>query len=298
MDGDIADPLPGQGEALGIGKDQDAVAVKFHDAGDLNAVVHDVSIGFIGDEINSPAVIPGFSSHDGGQTLQRGHVINPAGRVVRRIDQHCLGIFIDGRLDGGQIQGKVFPGGDSDGNASAIVHIETVFDEKGGGNEDLVAGIEDGFKDDIERPPGSDGHDDLLRRYGHALLPEKVIRHGPPRLGITGIGHIGMLPRNIRGGHFPERLAELLRWLHVGVAQTEIIDIPSPEFLLEPYPLFEHPSYPRRLRDKPLDLFCHGHSRSPLNNVYFCPSGNEAVPFFSRAERSIRRAPWDVNEKA
>jgi len=69
MDGDIADPLPGQGEALGIGKYQDAVTVKFHDGGDLNAVVQDVSIGFIGDEINSPAVIPGLALHEIGQPL-------------------------------------------------------------------------------------------------------------------------------------------------------------------------------------------------------------------------------------
>jgi len=90
-----------------------------------------------------------------------------------------------------------------------------------------------------------------------------------------------MLTRDIRGGHFLEGLAERLRRLHIGVSQTEIIDIPGPEFLLETYSLFEHPSDPRRLRDKPLDLLCDGHSRSPLNDVYFCPSGNEAVPFFS-----------------
>ena len=117
--------------------------------------------------------------------------VDAAGGVVGRGEDHRLGFGSDGpgqrlRVD---LEGVVLRG-QGHGHAPAQPGDGLVEAEGGGGDDDLVPGIEHRGKRQEQALRGADGEDDLLRGVVQAVDPGLKIRDGLQHVGIAVAGGI------------------------------------------------------------------------------------------------------------
>ena len=189
-------------------------------------------------------------------------VVQDAGRVVGGIDEDDLGAGRQRCLDGRQVEIEARVGRHHVADALVVVGVEVVFDEVGGKNHHLVAGIEEGFEHHVEAPGGADHHGDVLGRKGDVGFAPELFGHRGTRLGVTGVRHVAVHARRRLADQPVQRLVKLGGRLDHRVAQREVVDAVGPVFLLEPDAFFEHAADPgRRLHVLP-NLLRDGHAAS------------------------------------
>ena len=162
IDGDVTDPFARQGKAFGIGRRDDAVRTGLQDAGHPDAVIDDLAVRFVGHEVDRLPQRPALVLQKRRKRPNRAFIIDPARRVVGRIDQNDLGPVRNGGLHSVQIQREIIFRFDRFQDAAGVVGIESVLHEKRRRNQHLVAGIQQGLQDDVQGASGAAGHDDVL----------------------------------------------------------------------------------------------------------------------------------------
>ena len=119
--------------------------------------------------------------------------------------------------------------------------VETVFHKVGGGDEDFVAGFEDGAEEGDEGAGGTNGGDDVLGLEGNALFAGEFGGKAGAELGEAGVGHVAQAA-GADGivGEGAEGVAGLLGRGDVGIAEGEVKDVVSAAGLAELVASLEH----------------------------------------------------------
>ena len=244
--GQVADPLAGKGQVLGVGGDDDRVFDAAEDAGDLLAVVGDAGVGFVGENDQGAFQFLLFARQQGAEGPEVGFGVDDPGGIVRVVDDDRPGVGADGGFDSRKVELEgLAVGPDFLGDAAMVVDVEFIFDEIGRENNDFFAGVEDGLEHHVEGAAGPAGHDDLagldrLRRFF-----TEHIGHGGAGFLVAGVVHVAVHAGQWMLRQFEKFAAEGLGWFHRGIADGEVEHILGAMEFAQPCPFFEHPANPR-----------------------------------------------------
>ncbi len=113
--------------------------------------------------------------------------------------------------------------GDFHRHAACQRHLRLVGDKAGSGDDDFIAGVEQGSHGQVQRFGYPHADDELrLRVVGHPIQAVKVRRKRLAQLQAPGIGGVVRLPA-IEGTH--ARLQNVLRGLEIRLADAQRDDI-------------------------------------------------------------------------
>ena len=250
IDGDVADALAGQRQVFGVGSYDDAVGVMRRHLRKLPAVEDYPAVGFIAEQEDFAAVFGLLAVEQRRQRRQIAAGIDRPGGVVGRVDDDGAGVGVHRLLDGRQIQLKLLIGGDGDRRPPVIVDVIQIFPEVGRQDDDLVAGVEDGFEDDIGGGGGPAGHNDFGAGERQAGIGGQGSGHRLAGFGIAGVGHIAVHPRLGVFGQAAQFGVEFRRRLHHRIAQRQIEHVFRADARLKLQPLLEDPANPPPLLHK------------------------------------------------
>ena len=274
IDGDVADALAGQRQIFGVGSYDDAVGVMRNHLRKLHTVEDDPAVGFVAEQEDFAAVFILFAVEQRRQIRQIAAGIDRPGGVVGRVDDDGAGLGVHRLLDGRQVQLEPLVGGDGDRRPPVIVDVIQIFPEVGRQDDDLVAGVEDGFQDDIGGGGGPAGHNDFGAGERQAGIGGQGSGHRLAGVGIARVGHIAVHPRLGVFGQAAQFGVEFRRRLHHRIAQRQIEHVFRADPRLKLQPLLEDPPNPPPLLHKLPHLPRNRHSQSAL----LCVAGPTARP--------------------
>ena len=100
-DGQVAHPLAGDGQGLGVGVADQGIVVEVHQVGDLHAVVGQLPVGLVGEQEDGMAELLLGGLHGVGQTLDGLPGVDDAGGVVGGVEDHHPGLLGQRGFEGG-----------------------------------------------------------------------------------------------------------------------------------------------------------------------------------------------------
>ena len=103
-DGQVADPHPRREQGLAVGVRHDRVRVDLGRAMERPTVEEDPVVGLVGDEVNPPADPVAGTAQRRRQRLEVGRRVDPAARVVGRVQQDGARPGRDRGIDRGQVE--------------------------------------------------------------------------------------------------------------------------------------------------------------------------------------------------
>ena len=179
----VADAPAGHGEGLGEAVQHERVVGEL-EHGVLRPLVGEAVVDLVGDH-------PGAEAAEGGQPLRAQH---GAGRVGRRVDEDALGP----RGEAGrhrvrpELEGVRLLHRHVDRHAARELHELRIAGVVGVGEDHLVARVDQRAEEQQHRGRGARGHQDLVRRYRHAVAGVVVLgdrlaqRQDPEGVGVAG----------------------------------------------------------------------------------------------------------------
>ena len=167
------------------------------------------------------AVLGAFAAQQRRQPLQRVGAVRRAGGVVRGVDEHGGGGFVQQGLGGGKVDLEVLAAGrhHRQGQARAL-HIGLVFREKRRKGENFLSRNRHAAQRVGQRPRRAAGHEDVVFGIVHAEPAVEAVRHGGAHGGQREGGAVAVEGhRLLFRQQPPAHLGEMRRAGHRGVAQ-------------------------------------------------------------------------------
>ena len=233
-DGQVAHPLAGDGQGLGVGVADQGVVVEVHEIGNLHAVVAELPVGLVGEQEDRMAELLLGGLHGVGEAPDGLPGVDDAGGVVGGVEDHHPGLLGQGGLEGGQVDLEgVGQRLDNDGLGSVGLGVDQVFHIVGREDDDLVAGLGQALEGHGDGAGGAGGDIDARRLN---VLAKAAVDGGGDGLpqghqargrGVAVDGHgVGVLQKVQHGG------MDLRRRGHVGAADGEVEDVLRADFRL------------------------------------------------------------------
>ena len=173
-----------------------------------------------------------------GQTLQRLIGLHHTGGIARAVDDQHPGLIGDERLQLLQVDLEVvfLPQRIADGDGLKEIGHMDVVEPHGIGDQDLVAGVQEGGHGGVGALAHADGHQDLFRRVLHIVVPLQLLGDGLAQLRgsvVGGVEHIAPADAVIGG------VLDDLGGVKVGPADLHVDDV-LPHLLHLIGPLHHH----------------------------------------------------------
>ena len=219
--GDVADPLTGREQLLGVGVDQERVRVELGRARERPVVEQDPRVRLVRDQVDRVPDAFGAGGEHVGQRAKGLGRVDLAARVVRRVHDDRRGAFGDRRLDRVEVE---VPGlvvhGHPDGVRLAAEDDRLVEEPRGREEDHLVAGV--GHRSDAQVQAGERavGHQDVVGLVRHAPSLAQAGRGGLLRVRLVELVRVPVLV--LRHGPALQRLDELRERHLLGVAGDEV----------------------------------------------------------------------------
>ena len=192
--------------------------------GGVGTDIVDMLIDFIGDDYDI-----GVTAQDGGEGFQLGSGIDGARGVGGRAEDEGASVGRNGLLQlfGRHLEVLLNGGLDKDGLAISHQHHLGIADPIGGGNDDLIAGIDEGEYDIADSLLGTIANDYLRGLIGEAILAKELIADGLPKRGIARHGAISgpVVIYGLLGSSL-----DVVRSVEVGLTHTEVDDVDALSF--------------------------------------------------------------------
>ncbi len=275
---DVADSFARQRQGFGVGIRDDAVGISRQNGRQLNAIVKNLRVCLVGKEIDGLAVFFLLFSQQPGQAGNIRFAVHPAGRIVGRVENERLGPSGDHPGNRFQIRRKIGACVRDLYHPAVVFDIKGILDEKRLEDQDFVAGIQNRLQNHIERAAGPAGHDNVIGIHFQADGPADRLGDCPPGFRVAGVGCVAVLEDDFLAGDANQLLLEFARMVHVGIAQTEIIDLVVSVPAFQKVPFFKHFADQGRLRHGGFDFLGYAHDSfsrvAPriarrLSNVFF-----------------------------
>ena len=185
-----ADAPAGHGVGLGGAAHQDGAGLDLLAQGgegdELLVVKDQLAVHLVGDDVQ--VVVQA----DLGDVLQVLPAVDHAGGVGGAVEHQGLGLGGDGGLEllRGQVEAVLLRGGDDHGHAADHFNEFIVAHPIGGGQNHLVAGVDESLEGDIEDGLAAAADNDLLRGVVQAPVGVQPVGHGLAHGGGAGSGGV------------------------------------------------------------------------------------------------------------
>ena len=207
---DIADPLPGQGQGLGVGIADNGIPVDGGNEGNLHPVGQ-LPVGLIGDKIDGVAIGSRLLFQKGAQSGQRLTGVDHAGGVVGGVDEDGLGAGGDHGLQPGEVNleaGNIR--GHHPESEPCFFGEGLILREVGGNGQNFPAGNGQGPENADQLRRGAAAQEEFLRFCGYTIAGVQIVGNGGSCFQITGGGGVAVDQQRV---HIRENIPDGLVYL-------------------------------------------------------------------------------------
>ena len=224
---DVADAFARQREGLAVGVADERVAVVARNVRDGVALVGDLAVRLIGDDVDRVAVLLLLAAENGSELLDRLFRVDGTARVVRRIDDDGLRVRRQARLKGRKVNLEVLDARRHDDELAADRFDEAaVLGEERRERDEFIAFLAERLEANRDGSGSAGRHEEVLARKMRA---EAVVDAPGQRLANLRIARRDCVAvdslRRHRLQDVDGRLLDEFRRRHIRVAKAEIVDI-------------------------------------------------------------------------
>jgi hypothetical protein len=240
---DVPDAVAGHRQDFAVRIADDGVAVQIRNERCRLAVVDELAVRLVGDDVDRVADLVGRAIQHLAQRPQFLRGIQTSRRVVRGVDDHGPRVGTDPRFDGIDRQAEVGIRRRHDRQLGVLPrHVGVVFGEVRRERDEFVGFVVDRQRAERrgQRGRGAARHEHIVLVVRRTVARVQGVGDRSAHAGIAGRARVAVQRkrRGVRQKRF-KRLVHGVGRRHAGIAQTEIKDVLAADLFGDPVAVFE-----------------------------------------------------------